>query len=119
MVANAQVKFTSLAFGLFCNMIWQVLVILLNQLLSFDSIKRHNHFWWGTSEFSDLILIYQYFVATVSFDSFDVILNSYLRSVFLIGSHPSLEGVGFVSPGDLLIGLAIIQAFPGPNFNCE
>jgi hypothetical protein len=36
----------------------------------------------GASEFSDLILIYLCFVSTVSFDSFDVILDSHLRSVF-------------------------------------
>jgi chromate transport protein ChrA len=26
---------------------------------------------------------------------------------------------GWVSPRDFLLGLALIQAFPGPNFNCE
>lgn len=26
---------------------------------------------------------------------------------------------GWVSPRDFLLGLAIIQAFPGPNFNCK
>jgi chromate transport protein ChrA len=26
---------------------------------------------------------------------------------------------GWVTPRDFLIGLAVIQAFPGPNFNCE
>jgi chromate transport protein ChrA len=26
---------------------------------------------------------------------------------------------GWVSPRDFLLGLAIIQAFPGPNFNCD
>lgn len=30
-----------------------------------------------------------------------------------------IVGEGWVSSRDFLLGLAIIQAFPGPNFNCE
>ena len=37
------------------------LTFCYSSALSFDSIKRHNHFWWRTSEFSDLTLIYQSF----------------------------------------------------------
>jgi len=69
MVANAEVKFASLAFRLFRNM---------------------------------------YLAGTIIFGGGPVVIP--LLREYVV--QP-----GFVSPRDFLIGLAIIQAFPGPNFN--
>lgn len=51
--------------------------------------------------------------------------NMYLAGTVIFGGGPVVipllreyvVGPGWVSPRDFLIGLALIQAFPGPNFN--
>ncbi|KAF2000226.1 chromate ion transporter-like protein [Amniculicola lignicola CBS 123094] len=56
---------------------------------------------------------------------FDVFANMYLAGTIIFGGGPVVIPLlrsyvvdpGWVSPRDFLIGLAIIQAFPGPNFN--
>ncbi|QIW95621.1 hypothetical protein AMS68_001139 [Peltaster fructicola] len=56
---------------------------------------------------------------------FDVFANMYLAGTIIFGGGPVVipllreyvVGPGWVSSRDFLIGLAIIQAFPGPNFN--
>jgi chromate transport protein ChrA len=53
--------------------------------------------------------------------------NLFLAGTILFGGGPVVIPLlreyvveeGWVSSRDFLIGLAIIQAFPGPNFNCE
>jgi chromate transport protein ChrA len=47
---------------------------------------------------------------------FDVFANMYLAGTIIFGGGPVVDP-GWVSPRDFLIGLALIQAFPGPNFN--
>ncbi|KAI4956220.1 hypothetical protein J4E91_000431 [Alternaria rosae] len=57
--------------------------------------------------------------------SFDVFSNMYLAGTIIFGGGPVVIPLlrsyvvdpGWVSPRDFLLGLAIIQAFPGPNFN--
>jgi chromate transport protein ChrA len=57
--------------------------------------------------------------------AFDLFANMYLAGTVIFGGGPVVipllrayvVGPGWVSPRDFLIGLAIIQAFPGPNFN--
>ena len=95
MVANAEVKFASLAFRLFRNMyLAGTFTFYCFSAISFDSNKRDNHFWWGTSEFSDLIQsITSASHQRFSLDSYNIISDSHLRCVFSIGSHPSFEGI--------------------------
>ena len=53
--------------------------------------------------------------------------NIYLAGTIIFGGGPVVIPLlreyvvaeGWVSARDFLLGLAIIQAFPGPNFNCE
>lgn len=55
----------------------------------------------------------------------DIFANMYLAGTIIFGGGPVVIPLlreyvvqpGWVSPRDFLIGLAIIQAFPGPNFN--
>ncbi|EER29446.1 Chromate transporter family protein [Coccidioides posadasii C735 delta SOWgp] len=55
----------------------------------------------------------------------DLFTNMYLAGTIIFGGGPVVIPLlreyvvepGWVSPRDFLIGLAIIQAFPGPNFN--
>lgn len=55
----------------------------------------------------------------------DLFASMYLAGTIIFGGGPVVipllreyvVGPGWVSPRDFLIGLAIIQAFPGPNFN--
>jgi chromate transport protein ChrA len=55
----------------------------------------------------------------------NVFANMYLAGTVIFGGGPVVIPLlrsyvvdpGYVSPRDFLIGLAIIQAFPGPNFN--
>ncbi|KAK5455103.1 hypothetical protein LTS15_005823 [Exophiala xenobiotica] len=55
----------------------------------------------------------------------DLFANMYLAGTIIFGGGPVVIPLlreyvvqpGWVSPRDFLIGLAIIQAFPGPNFN--
>ncbi|KAF3484050.1 chromate ion transporter [Arthroderma uncinatum] len=55
----------------------------------------------------------------------DLFSNLYLAGTVIFGGGPVVipllreyvVGPGWVSPRDFLIGLALIQAFPGPNFN--
>ncbi|GLB01425.1 hypothetical protein AtubIFM57143_011413 [Aspergillus tubingensis] len=57
--------------------------------------------------------------------SFDLFANMYLAGTVIFGGGPVVIPLlrsyvvdpGWVSSRDFLIGLAIIQAFPGPNFN--
>ncbi|KAI8937744.1 hypothetical protein NX059_005444 [Plenodomus lindquistii] len=57
--------------------------------------------------------------------SFDLFSNMYLAGTIIFGGGPVVIPLlrsyvvdpGWVSPRDFLLGLAIIQAFPGPNFN--
>lgn len=57
--------------------------------------------------------------------SFDLFTNMYLAGTIIFGGGPVVIPLlreyvvqpGWVTPRDFLIGLAIIQAFPGPNFN--
>lgn len=54
-------------------------------------------------------------------------INLFLAGTIIFGGGPVVVPLlreyvvaeGWVSSRDFLIGLAIIQAFPGPNFNCE
>lgn len=56
---------------------------------------------------------------------FDLFSNAYLAGTIIFGGGPVVIPLlrsyvvdpGWVSPRDFLLGLAIIQAFPGPNFN--
>lgn len=56
---------------------------------------------------------------------FDLFANLYLAGTIIFGGGPVVipllreyvVGPGWVSPRDFLLGLAITQAFPGPNFN--
>jgi chromate transport protein ChrA len=56
---------------------------------------------------------------------FDLFANLYLAGTVIFGGGPVVipllrayvVGPGWVSPRDFLIGLAVIQASPGPNFN--
>lgn len=56
---------------------------------------------------------------------FQLFANLYLAGTIIFGGGPVVipllrsyvVGPGWVSPRDFLLGLAIIQAFPGPNFN--
>lgn len=53
--------------------------------------------------------------------------NLFLAGTIIFGGGPVvipllreyIVAEGWVSPRDFLLGLAVIQAFPGPNFNCE
>ncbi|QSS56724.1 chromate transporter [Histoplasma capsulatum var. duboisii H88] len=55
----------------------------------------------------------------------DLFASMYLAGTIIFGGGPVVipllreyvVGPGWVSPRDFLVGLAIIQAFPGPNFN--
>ncbi|KAF2476582.1 uncharacterized protein BDR25DRAFT_375561 [Lindgomyces ingoldianus] len=57
--------------------------------------------------------------------AFSLFSNMYLAGTIIFGGGPVVIPLlreyvvepGWVSPRDFLIGLAIIQAFPGPNFN--
>jgi chromate transport protein ChrA len=57
--------------------------------------------------------------------SFDLFANMYLAGTIIFGGGPVVIPLlrayvvepGWVSPRDFLLGLAMIQAFPGPNFN--
>jgi chromate transport protein ChrA len=57
--------------------------------------------------------------------SFSLFANLYLAGTIIFGGGPVVIPLlreyivteGWVSPRDFLLGLAIIQAFPGPNFN--
>ncbi|CAN9234539.1 unnamed protein product [Alternaria alternata] len=57
--------------------------------------------------------------------SFNLFSNMYLAGTIIFGGGPVVIPLlrsyvvdpGWVSPRDFLLGLAIIQAFPGPNFN--
>lgn len=57
--------------------------------------------------------------------AFDLFANMYLAGTVIFGGGPVVIPLlrsyvvdpGWVSPRDFLLGLAIIQAFPGPNFN--
>jgi chromate transport protein ChrA len=56
----------------------------------------------------------------------DLFTNMYLAGTIIFGGGPVVIPLlreyvvepGWVSSRDFLLGLAIIQAFPGPNFNC-
>lgn len=56
---------------------------------------------------------------------FDLFANFYLAGTIIFGGGPVvipllreyIVAPGWVSPRDFLLGLAITQAFPGPNFN--
>ncbi|SMR63827.1 unnamed protein product [Zymoseptoria tritici ST99CH_3D1] len=56
---------------------------------------------------------------------FDLFSNLYLAGTIIFGGGPVVIPLlreyivtpGFVSPRDFILGLAITQAFPGPNFN--
>lgn len=56
---------------------------------------------------------------------FDLFANLYLAGTIIFGGGPVVipllreyvVGPGWVAPRDFLLGLAITQAFPGPNFN--
>lgn len=56
---------------------------------------------------------------------FNLFSNMYLAGTIIFGGGPVVIPLlrsyvvdpGWVSPRDFLLGLAIIQAFPGPNFN--
>ena len=56
---------------------------------------------------------------------FDLFANLYLAGTIIFGGGPVvipllreyIVAPGWVSPRDFLLGLAITQAFPGPNFN--
>jgi chromate transport protein ChrA len=56
---------------------------------------------------------------------FDLFANMYLAGTIIFGGGPVVIPLlreyvvqpGWVSPRDFLLGLAIIQALPGPNFN--
>jgi chromate transport protein ChrA len=56
---------------------------------------------------------------------FDLFANLYLAGTIIFGGGPVVIPLlreyivtpGFVSPRDFILGLAITQAFPGPNFN--
>ena len=56
---------------------------------------------------------------------YDLFANMYLAGTVIFGGGPVVipllrsyvVGPGWVSPRNFLLGLAIIQAFPGPNFN--
>ncbi|KAL7273659.1 hypothetical protein RUND412_003471 [Rhizina undulata] len=56
---------------------------------------------------------------------FDLFANMFLAGTIIFGGGPVVIPLlreyvvqpGWVSPRDFLLGLAIIQAFPGPNFN--
>ncbi|CUA71878.1 hypothetical protein RSOLAG22IIIB_04824 [Rhizoctonia solani] len=56
---------------------------------------------------------------------FELFVNMFLAGTIIFGGGPVVIPLlreyvvqpGWVSPRDFLIGLAIIQAFPGPNFN--
>jgi chromate transport protein ChrA len=56
---------------------------------------------------------------------FDLLANLYLAGTIIFGGGPVvipllreyIVAPGWVSPRDFLLGLAITQAFPGPNFN--
>lgn len=60
-----------------------------------------------------------------SYRGFDLFANLYLAGTIIFGGGPVVipllreyvVGPGWVSPRDFLLGLAITQAFPGPNFN--
>lgn len=57
--------------------------------------------------------------------AFDLFSNMYLAGTIIFGGGPVVIPLlrayvvepGWVSPRDFLLGLAIIQALPGPNFN--
>jgi chromate transport protein ChrA len=57
--------------------------------------------------------------------SFSLFTNMYLAGTIIFGGGPVVIPLlreyvvtpGWVSPRDFLLGLALIQAFPGPNFN--
>jgi len=57
--------------------------------------------------------------------AFDLFANMYLAGTIIFGGGPVVIPLlreyvvqpGWVSPRDFLLGLAIIQALPGPNFN--
>ncbi|KAJ7195354.1 chromate transporter-domain-containing protein [Mycena pura] len=57
--------------------------------------------------------------------SFSLFANMYLAGTIIFGGGPVVIPLlreyvvtpGWVSPRDFLLGLALIQAFPGPNFN--
>lgn len=57
--------------------------------------------------------------------TYDLFSNMYLAGTIIFGGGPVVIPLlrsyvvdpGWVSPRDFLLGLAIIQAFPGPNFN--
>ena len=42
--------------------------------------------------------------------------KTYKKLLVTVGRYVVAEG--WVSARDFLLGLALIQAFPGPNFNC-
>lgn len=60
-----------------------------------------------------------------TFRGFDLFANLYLAGTIIFGGGPVVIPLlreyvvapGWVSPRDFLLGLAITQAFPGPNFN--
>lgn len=57
--------------------------------------------------------------------AYDLFANMYLAGTIIFGGGPVVIPLlrsyvvdpGWVSPRDFLLGLALIQAFPGPNFN--
>jgi len=57
--------------------------------------------------------------------AYDLFANMYLAGTIIFGGGPVVIPLlrsyvvdpGWVSPCDFLLGLAVIQAFPGPNFN--
>ena len=122
MVANAQVKFASLGFRLFRNMyLAGTCHFIAPQLLILTLIK-------GTIIFGGGPVSFIYSFISDSYQQFHLILSILFWIAIYVASFPQVvipllrEYVvqpGFVSPRDFLIGLAIIQAFPGPNFNCE
>lgn len=57
--------------------------------------------------------------------AYSLFANLYLAGTIIFGGGPvvipllreSIVGEGWVSPRDFILGLALIQCFPGPNFN--
>ncbi|KAL8779109.1 MAG: hypothetical protein Q9213_007098 [Squamulea squamosa] len=65
-------------------------------------------------------------VGNIDQRGFNLFANLYLAGTIIFGGGPVVIPLlreyvvaeGWVSTRDFLLGLAIIQAFPGPNFNC-
>ncbi len=71
------------------------------------------------------ILLLRYLLPGVTPRAFSLFSSLYLAGTIIFGGGPVvipllreyIVSPGWVSPRDFLLGLAIIQSFPGPNFN--